>query len=246
MVKTKFIMSCVIGLVVTSLLAGEAGATLVGPVASDAADQVVRGNGTLRFVGQNPNRVGPENTTNMGHALVLVFALPTLPSGESITEADLQLNVVSKNGPFGGDPNYNIDAYGVRTSNSSSVLVSDFFMDANDVSATKIQEDMLSWLSSGAGIHNTTNDAAVGAWLSTLYTGDTPNDTYAFIRLNGDVPVTSLPANRYFNISTGDGSTNAPLLSITTAAAAVPEPSAFAFFGLTSLAVLVFRKKSGR
>ena len=249
--NTKFILLCVAVLATVSLVANQADAVLV--VNSESVDQVVWGNGGSNWSGQNPDRVGFGSTTRMGNALILVFQLPTLPSGESILEADLQINVASTAGPHGGDPDFNVDAYGIRISNSPAVSTSDFFMGANDGSATKIQDNMMNWLTSSTGVQSTSDDTSVGAWIDTLYTGDTPNSTYAFIRLNADIAFADYTngagaqiPNRYFNINTGNSATDAPVLTITTAIASVPEPSAFAFFGFTSLAMLVFRKKSDR
>lgn len=211
---------------------------------SNIADQERHGDGAAQWVGQSTARIGMGVAS--GSAFVFVFELPTLGAGETISAANFDTTVTQAN-VFNDPIEWNIDLYGVRSSNSSTVLAADFFMDANDASATMLQDNFWAGLDVQAnapavGEHSTSiaGDAALTAWLNSLYTGSTPDAAYAFLRMNGDLIAGSMQASRWVTIETGNG-TNLPGLQITTT---VPEPSTYAALaGLVALGSVMLRRR---
>jgi hypothetical protein len=213
-----------------SLFASVSMAEPLAPVTSDKADQGLYGTGALGWVGQKDVRIGYDTTNNLGGAYVMVFALPTLPDGETVKSATLAINVLAPQGVFGGEADWNIDVYGVRGSSSSKVLAADFFEGDNDANSTKVIEDFIAvkgTAPAAVGPCDAGKNAAFGAWLQTLYEGNTPKEKYAFVRLNSDVAFanyknTRNPAlqntSRFLKVGTGDNDTAAarPTLTIIT------------------------------
>jgi hypothetical protein len=215
-----------------TLFASVALAEQLPPVTSDKADQGLCGGGTPGWIGQKDVRVGYGTTNTMGGAYVMVFALPTLPDGETIKSATLAINVLAPQGVFGGEADWNIDVYGVRGSSASKVLLTDFFEGENDTNATKVIDNFIAVKGNAAatvGPCDTGKNAAFGTWLQTLYEGNTPKQKYAVVRLNADVAFANYKntrnsalqnTSRFLNIGTGDNDTAAarPVLTITAAA----------------------------
>lgn len=202
----------------------------LSPVSSEKTDQSLWGTGAAAWIGQKESRIGYDTTNNMGGAYIAVFKLPVLPDGETISSATLSVNVLKPQGVFGGEPDWNIDVYGVRASTSSKVLPTDFFEGDNDTNATRVVDNFISvkgTVPAATGPCDSGKSAEFGAWLQKLYTGNTPNQPYVFIRLNSDVPYAGYkhiknPAiqvtSRYLQIGTGDNETAGacPTLTITT------------------------------
>jgi hypothetical protein len=201
----------------------------LSPVSSEKSDQQLCGGGPV-WVGQNSARVGYDTTNNMGAVFVAVFALPTLPEGETVTSAALAINVLAPQGVFGGELDWNIDVYGVRSSGSSKVLPTDFFDGEDDTNATKVIDNFITVKGdspAAVGSRKSGSSDAFGAWLKTLYTGNVPNQTYAIVRLNSDIPFAGYKhkknpdlqnASRFLKIGTGDSekAEARPMLTITT------------------------------
>lgn len=215
-------------------------------ISSGTTDQERYGDGGSNWVGQSTSNIGKSSVS--GNAFIFVFELPTLAPGETISSANFSTYVSSNGNIFNGtDSVWNIDLYGVRTSDSSTVLAADFFMEANDTSATKIQDNFWADLNSASsapavGEHSTSiaGDSALTAWLNSLYTGTTPNQTYAFMRLNADKAPTEITNSRFVTIQTGNG-TNLPVLQITSA---IPEPSSYAtLVGFSALGFVMLRRR---
>jgi len=216
-------------LLTLGLVASVSMADTLSPVSADKSDQQLCGSGPI-WVGQTSARIGYDIVSNMGAVYVAVFALPTLPEGETITSAALMINVLAPQGVFGGEADWNIDVYGVRSSSSAKVLPADFFEGENDDKATKVIDDFIAVKGdspAAAGPCKSGAKEAFGAWLQTLYTGNTPNQAYAVIRLNSDVPFANYKhkknpeiqnASRFLKIGTGDSDAAAtrPTLTITT------------------------------
>lgn len=210
---------------------------------SNSADQQYSGGGAATWVGQSTARIGTGSAD--GSVFVMVFELPTLAEGETISTSNLDFYLDSSSN-LPSEESWNIDLYGVRTSNSATVQSTDFFMDANDASATKLEDNILAGMGTAApttGTHSTSiaGDTALTDWLNSLYSGNTPIATYAFIRLNGDLAAGDMTNSRYVTIQTGDG-TNAPVLQINTSA--IPESSSYAaLLGFSALGFAMLRRR---
>lgn len=224
----KIIMTALAFVFITSVALPET----LPAVSSDKADQALWGNGTAVWVGQKEARIGYDTTNNMGGAYIAVFKLPVLPDGQKISSAALTVNVLKPQGVFGGEQDWNIDVYGVRSGSSPKVLPADFFEGDNDTNATKVIDNFISiqgTVAAETGPRDSGRSAELGAWLQTLYTGSAPNQAYAFIRLNSDVPYANYKntrnpdlqvASRFLLVGTGDNETAgaSPTLTIMTGA----------------------------
>jgi len=196
------------------------------PVVSSAKDQQVCGNGELVWVGQTTARVGFDTVTRMGSALIAVFKLPDLPQGETIKSASLAVNIIAPQSIHPGDLDWNVDVYGVRSSDTEAVLASDFFDGADDVKATKVIDNFVAIKGStpaAAGICDSGKSETFGAWLQTLYADGAPKQKYAIVRLNPDVAFGDFKkggqyqlSSKFLQIGTGDHADVKPSLTITT------------------------------
>jgi hypothetical protein len=223
-------------------------ADVLTAVLSDGADQELYGDGTAKWVGQTTARIGADAATRQ-NSYVMPFLLPTLPEGQSITSVSLDITLKSQSyvKADGADPVWNIDLYGVRASDSVAVdLNNDGYMGENDAAATKIEDNFFEGINLviAPGDYSTSaaGSIALGDWLQSYYTGNTPNQTYAFLRLSPDLATLYADAggSRYLEIYTGNDGTNAPELIITTGV--IPEPATTGMLGVGALAIALIRR----
>jgi hypothetical protein len=86
-------------------------------------------------------------------------------------------------------------------------------------------------------------DNAALTLLQSFYTGDTPNQANAFVRLSLDGALDNTnTANVRYNFETVGGVTGGNVISTLTITA-VPEPSSLALLGLTSIGMFVRRRR---
>ncbi len=198
------------------------------PVTSSIKDQQVYGCGELVWVGQTTARVGFDTVTRMGSAFIAVFKLPALPAGETIKSASLSVNITVPQSVHPGDLDWNVDVYGVRSSDTEAVLASDFFDGADDVKATKVIDNFVAikgTTPTAAGICDSGKSETFGVWLQTLYADGAPKQKYAIVRLNPDVAFGDFKkggqyqlSSKFLQIGTGDHAAVKPSLTITTGA----------------------------
>lgn len=221
MKKTKTVISVIV------FAFAAAQAETLNPVTSSAKDQQVYGNGELVWAGQKTARVGFDTVTRLGSAYIAVFKLPDLPSGETIQSASLAVTMTAPQSVHGGEPDWNIDVYGVRAANTETVLASDFFDGADDANATKVIDNFISIqgaVPATAGSCDSGRSETFGVWLQKLYMDGVPNQKYAFVRLNPDVAFGDYKkdgkyqmGSKYVQFGTGDHETAKPVLTIITA-----------------------------
>lgn len=196
------------------------------PVFSSAKDQQVYGCGELVWVAQPTVRVGFDTVTRMGSAYIAVFKLPDLPQGETIKSASLAVNITAPQSIHPGDLDWNVDVYGVRSSDTETVLASDFFDGADDVKATKVIDNFIAIkgpVPAATGVCDSGKSEAFGAWLQTLYADGAPKQKYAFVRLNPDIAFGDFKkggkyqlSSKFLQIGTGDHADVKPSLTIIT------------------------------
>ena len=228
------------------------------PAGTLFADQTFADDGATTWVGQPSAAIGkgPSNTSHRESAHILSFVLPDL-GVEVIQTANLKLHAADS--PWG--PSLSLDLYGVRWSNVSSVAIypGDFYRGPWDISGTNgapLQQAFATKTQGNPAPLNERNvetdavgDAALAAWLASVYTAGAVAGDFVFIRVNPDADLTS-GSNSYIYFDTADtvapntnyGMTYVlnPELTITTGippAPPIPEPAGLGLVGLALLAL---------
>jgi len=172
---------------------------------SQAPDQSLYGiaSNALPWINSTTIRVGYEIDSKGGIAYVMVFRLPTLAAGETISSASLSMYETASVG--NNKRSFNLDVYGVRAANSTTVKTnqfdSDFYEGPSDPLSTKLVDNFFSVITTNptpAGVYSNAPAAAFGSWLASFYNGATPLYSNVFIRINADIAF-----NNYTNSSQG-------------------------------------------
>lgn len=157
---------------------------------------------------------------------ILPFALPVIPVGHHIIDANLSFDA-HRFGPQSGTPA--ADLYGLDFRTSSTILPTDFFSESNtdpSPNADKLQDNILDLsipLTFSSFNTDLVGDAALATYLANQYTnGASPGD-FAFLRFNVDAGQAG--SVKLYRI----GSTAGSLPAVLTVVTAVPEPSSFLF-----------------
>lgn len=194
---------------------------------------------------------GSGSQTSVG---ILVFQLPTLLPGETISAASLTF----AQAPFTGVGSLaeNIDLYGLRYSASATVTTDDFYVGASGGDATNASLLHDALLTKGVAYGNSdstvdpaeffTTSGGVGGssiglttFLNAQYTAGAVGGDYVFLRFNMD---TFSTGNRLDVISADNANINKPFIDVTITA--VPEPSsAAALAGLGALGLVALRRR---
>jgi hypothetical protein len=180
----------------------------------DTDDQVVRDDDTFRGVSTTTGRVGHDQS-GLDGSYVMVFALPTLAAGETVTDANLDIYLAT----IRDSMTFNADLYGLPYRSTSSVVVGDFYEGVydGDSGATALQNDICTpSMSTGALESNSTGDSNLATYLAAQYTAGAEGGDYVFIRVSPDT--TDAPNYKYYQFTTADGATASerPVLTITT------------------------------
>lgn len=179
-------------------------------ISGATSDAGVQNNGTVRGTGDSTLRVGGANSS-YDQALVLVFQLPTLVTGETITDAGLSFEGDAGGGSQAG----NLDLYGLGYQSSSTVSSPPYYAGSygNDTNATELQNDIMT-PSTTAGLITTdaTGSSNLVTYLNALYIAGAVGGDYVLLRINPD---TNEGNYKYWEIDTADSS-NKPMLNIET------------------------------
>jgi hypothetical protein len=195
----------------------------IGIVHTVCADTVIYGHPADRALDDAGNelnaanmRVGWYNDTGMN--ATLVFELPVLEYGESVTNAHVQFTISSVK----EIRDFNVDLYGIAFQ-SAGPSGDDYY--AGEFLATEGDgnvglQDNVTTNSAAAGIGGTSGagDAAVAEWIQGFYEAnpDYSGGTYAIFRLNPDVATDlSGTGDTGYNIQQGNASTT-PVLTLMT------------------------------
>jgi hypothetical protein len=245
-----------------------ADAGVLTPIQSNIADYepyVTASTGATAFSNGTGGdvRVGARTTTT-NSAGVFGFALPDL-AGETIVSATITFNARNETNRA-PQPGANLDLYGLGVDPGTDTgaglnLTQDpnrQYIGPNDVSATKLQDDILHaadvpTYDGLATVRVAFTSVDISSYLNSLYTGGANPGDFVVIRLSQDVlpTVQGTTNNRFRIVSTsGDGSTldssphtiddGAPFLQITTA---VPEPASLGLTALAGVALLRRRRR---
>ncbi|MFW6154715.1 MAG: PKD domain-containing protein [Planctomycetota bacterium] len=172
--------------VVITVNAGGTGGGEIYTINCHTNDQVVRSDGTFKWVGQDNLRVGG-GVADADGAAVLPFQLPTLAAGETIATANLDINLEK----IQHSPSGNVDLYGLGWRSSSGVLVGDFYQGAYDGDSTDawaLQDDFATLATpSGNVATDATGDANLASYVADQYAAGAQGGDYVFLRLNPDI-----------------------------------------------------------
>jgi len=178
-----------------------------------------------------------------GQNAILIFELPTLTGGTTISDANLYDYV----GMASGD--ITVDLYALRVSDSDAITTSDYYTGGDDTTAaTKIMDTFFTTAGTGEGEPplfpdvNTddTADGELATWLqdNAYSSGATPDATYAIFRLSA-----TAESGFLFDFATmGNGAGHPGVLTIET----IPEPATISLIALAGLGALIVNRIRGR
>jgi len=215
-------------------------------ITSSTTDTDMYDNESQTFIGQPTLRAG-YNTTNGFGSVFYIFSMPSITSGEVVTEASLSFSLTQVQ-TFGADL-ANADLFALDYRNTTTITLGDHYHGAfaGDVTHTGIQDDIMTRTTpTGTISTDSTGSGNVLSYINTqIGAGATVGD-YLIFRLNVDDTI-AMTSSRYYTLATADNSTSElrPVLSFTTEAAAVPEPSTYTLLtGLASLTLIMVRRHS--
>jgi hypothetical protein len=175
----------------------------------------------LGSITQTAHNIADDNATSSksNQCAVILFKLPVLAAGETISTANLALDISAGFLSGGQDPlPKGVDIYGLRYSTNSAVLTNDYgfktITGANDV---LIQNNIVQFTSNityNYMVYNTdtAGDIALANWLKAQYAAGAVGGNYVFLRIHAD----SHSANQISITSANSTSTSntAPTLTL--------------------------------
>ncbi|KAB1068067.1 T9SS type A sorting domain-containing protein [Tamlana haliotis] len=177
MILSKY--QCVIIILILGIFSLNAQNTQVIEAHSD--DITIKNNNTAwGWVGQTTARLG----YNSGQAYVIPFQLPVLQAGESVSVADLSVEVIS----YSNQPTTtNIDLYGLPYRTTSGVdLNSDYFMGASDSASTLIKDNIFVDDATGTISLDGSSKQNLVNYINAQYSLGAVGGDFVFIRFNPD------------------------------------------------------------
>ncbi|MCC7193384.1 MAG: PEP-CTERM sorting domain-containing protein [Phycisphaeraceae bacterium] len=228
-------------------------------VTSDTADYDMRqpssGSGlpiTVNSSSSTTVAVGARTSTR-GYNGVYIFSLPVLPSGESVSTADLGATVtVSLGAGDGGD--FGVDVWGIGFQSSTTAIL-EYLESGTDAAPgnVKIQDEFL--ITSTVYPNNTrlntnaSGDAALAVYLQSFYTANPgyAGGSYVFLRLNPDAnPDDTADTNSGYGLASANHGTAAFRPELTIQTESIPEPAGLVLLGLAGLLMFSNRNSSRR
>ena len=202
-----FTVACVVAL----LIADFGDSTLAGVISveGDTGDGQVDINGEVPTADLTREivRVGAGGNQIRGHAIILFFELPLLPSYAQITNAEISIQYFGiTEATVITPPNFNVDLFGIDARPTATIEGSDYYDGNAAFSSDSLIQASVLVPSSSQGKIGIANSILLN-FVTSLYSGGTPSDVFATFRLNPDLdlPVTSPPIRGY-EIGMGDNS----------------------------------------
>ncbi len=182
-------------------------------VAGNGSDREALSNGGLRTVNYPTARIGGNGGAGVDAAMIYVFQLPALPTGQRVHDANFAFSLIGRSYY---SPGCNADVYGLPFRASSSVVGGDFYQGAygGDANATPIEDNiMVATQPSGRITTSATGKTNLADYLTAQYAAGAQAGSYIFVRVNPDG---NAPDGRYWTVATANNETtgNRPVLSI--------------------------------
>lgn len=193
-------------------------------ITGNGADVALKDTGGQDWNGNTAIRVGGTSGSDDAAAM-LIFELPTLASGESVTSATLSVELLQ----IANTPNGSADLYGLPYQSTTSINSSQYYEGAygGDSNATGLQDNFITTASAiGTITTNGTGSANLVDYLNAQYAAGANGGDYVIIRINSDVINES--SYSYYNIATANNTTaQKPVLAFdtNTAASDTEDPS---------------------
>ena len=178
-------------------------------IEANTADQTIYNTLATQWVGYHTHRVG----TNKLITAVIPFQILNLASGESITSAKLNFQLLA----FAGGLDTKIDLYGLPYRNLATVNTSDFYAGVynGDANAVALQNGILD-NSSIAGAYSSNVNSAIADYINQQIANGAVAGDYVFFRFS--INTNDASNYNYWDIASHDNTTasNRPTLDITT------------------------------
>lgn len=199
------------------------GGSNTGTVNAALYDRELDQNGSTRWHGENPARIGNGRSTSVRSVMVIPFQLPTLPTGHSVTSATLEVNLQGWSNWSNGLSGINVDLYGINvvSSNQDPSPSATYVNGANpssNVNAQLLFNDLITYsmisgdTGSGQTISAVSGDFA--SFVQDLYDNGAQAGDYVFLTLAHDGALTD---QRYYEVSTANATSYpTPVLTIET------------------------------
>jgi hypothetical protein len=203
-------------------------------VSSQSTDGEISEAGTVLSTANTAARVGGSSGAPAGgRDGVLVFLLPTLSLGESVSAANLDFGLASKT----GTPTFGVDLYGLAFG-ATSTPPGDYYEGALDTTnADLIQNDVVTSSTGNVALAtDATGDANLVTYLNNQYAAGAGGQ-YVYLRFSPDADQGSNTVG--YNVTMSEATTNAPKLTFTT----VPEPVSAGLVALVGVAIAGARRR---
>ena len=233
---------CLAALAALSTVSGQSASAAVITISSHVADGIIQ-NGNAQDAGEGEMRVGLLGGSNF-RVVILMFQLPVLAPGETVTNAVLNTRFGSKS----NTPLFNIDVYATRVAAGSPSMNNglDWGFGASP-GGTLIQNDLVtpSTVLGGDTLisTNSTGNANLLSYVNSNYVAG----RYVYLRFNPDVAQTNAAiggddaAYRVYSANWTSGGSRVAQLELTTV---IPEPATLGLVGLAATLGMARRRRA--
>jgi len=234
--KTSFILTAgLLGLMIPRLSL----ATLIVADTADAGVRYVESTGIFGIVdaGSDNAHIGNRATSSQLRVIVIPFALPALGPDQFFDPNESIFSIRLLGRDLGTA--FGVDLYGLRYASTSTVSTNDFAPSG----AVLLQETLFdSSASNGTRIStDATGNANLSAWLETQYDAGAQAGDFVFLQLRADSSVVTDAFNSYqIGMANNADSAARPNLEVSI----IPEPGTLGLFGISMLALWVYKRRT--
>ena len=245
---------CLAALAALSTVSGQSASAAVITISSHVADGIIQ-NGNAQDAGEGEMRVGLLGGSNF-RVVILMFQLPVLAPGDTVTNAVLNTRFGDTSGP-GFNPStpplFNVDLYATRVAAGLGINNGlDWGFGASPpalpaLTGTLIQNDLVTPSTVLGGNELISTDATGNANLLSYINSNYVAGSYVYLRLNPDVAQTNAAiggddaAYRVYSANWTSGGSRVAQLELTTV---IPEPATLGLVGLAATLGMARRRRA--